>query len=60
VPPDADIVAIEVFDVVHPPSGVASLSVVHVPLHIANVPVIGAGTGFTVTVIVCIQPEPSI
>ena len=42
-----------------PPAGVP-VSVVLLPTHVAAVPVIGLGSGFTVTVVVRIHPVPSV
>lgn len=42
-----------------PPAGVP-VSVVLLPTQVAAVPVIGLGSGFTVTVVVRIQPVPSV
>lgn len=56
----APTVAIDVLPLVHVPPVVALLSVVFVPSHISNVPVIAAGSGFTVAVAVRIQLVGSI
>ena len=49
-------VATVVLSLVQMPPEVASLSKVVRPTHAAGVPVIGAGTGLTVTTTVAIQP----
>jgi hypothetical protein len=50
------IVTTETLLLVHTPPGVASLRVLHVPAHIEVVPIIAAGNGFTVAIIVAVQP----
>jgi len=44
---------------VHAPPDVPSVNVVRKPVHNADNPAIVAGTGFTVTVVVVMQPVPS-
>ena len=57
-PVDPPIVAIPVAALVHVPPGVVLLNEVLSPIHALGIPVIGAGTGFTVMVVVVVQPEP--
>lgn len=54
------IVATEVVPLDHVPPGVTSASVVVSPWQTAKVPVIAAGRGFTVTIVVAIQPVLSV
>jgi hypothetical protein len=54
--PEASMVATEVTALDHVPPEAAVLSVVILPSHTDNVPVIGAGRAFTFTVAVTIQP----
>jgi hypothetical protein len=49
-------VATTVFVLVHAPPGKRFDSVVLLPAHIYNVPVVAGGTGFTVTVVNEVQP----
>ncbi len=55
IPVEVTIVATLVFELVHVPPGVASLSCVLLPRHRFVAPVIGS-TAFTVNVIVAMQP----
>lgn len=55
-PVDAPAVATLPSPELHVPPPVASLSVVVAPGHTLNVPVMAAGTGLTVTVVVVKQP----
>ena len=56
IPDDDPMVALVTSLLLHVPPPVASLNVVENPLHIVNVPVIAAGTGFTVAAAVVMQP----
>jgi hypothetical protein len=42
----------------HVPPDVESVSVVVVPIHMIDIPLIAAASGFTVTVIVAGEPQP--
>lgn len=57
VPVVAPMVATPVEPLVHVPPDVVELNVVVLPTHIPNVPVIAAGGGLTVTVLVAVQPD---
>jgi hypothetical protein len=57
--PPAEIWATPVEDMPQVPPGVASANVVVSPMHTRGVPVIAAGSGFTVSVFVTVQPLPS-
>ena len=56
IPVAEPIVATATFADAHMPPEVASLSVVVPPLHITVVPVMGAGLGLTVMVVLVVQP----
>ena len=56
VVPAANIVASVLLLLLQVPPGVGSLKVIVVPWHNAFAPVIACGKGFTVTVVVMIQP----
>jgi hypothetical protein len=51
-------VAIVVFELLHVPDGIASLSMVVKPEHIEVIPVIAGGRGLTVTIVEAAQPVP--
>ena len=55
IPDEDPIVATGVLLLLHVPNGVASVKVDIVPAHSLNTPVIGAGNGSTVTMVVVIQ-----
>ena len=59
IPVVAPTVAVAVLLLLHVPPVVGSLSVVVAPMHTTAVPVIAAGSGFTVTVAVFVHPVPS-
>ena len=46
--------------VLHEPPGVASLSVEEFPVQIPELPLIGAGNGLTVTILVAKQPDGNV
>lgn len=53
-------VAVAALPVPHAPPVLVVLSVVVIPIHTCAIPVIGAGTGFTVTVALVKQPVPNV
>ena len=55
--PDVPTVAIEVEALLQVPPSVASLKAIVAPVHIMGKPVIGAGTGFTVTTVLTVPQE---
>jgi hypothetical protein len=56
--PVADPMVIVELVLLHIPPGVMSLKVVVAPMQISVPPVIAAGSGFTVTNVVTVQPTP--
>jgi hypothetical protein len=58
--PELFTVAAVVLLLLHVPGPVASLRLVIDPEHTLNVPVIVAGTGFTVTVVALVQPDEDV
>ena len=60
MPVNEPTVATEVVPLVHVPPASTSDNVVVCPAHITNVPEIAVGKGFTVTIVVIIQPGPDV
>ena len=60
MPEPAPIVATAVFPLCQVPLAVASLMLVLVPLHIFVSPLMADGDGFTVTVLITMQPKGAV
>lgn len=56
IPVDEPMVAMAVLPLLQSPPPAPSLSVVVVPTHVCNIPVIVVGPEFTVTVVIAVQP----
>ena len=59
IPVSEPIVAVAVVLLLHVPAPLASLSAEVLPVHTVVVPVIGAGTGTTFTVVVALHKPPN-
>jgi hypothetical protein len=57
IPENVPIIATAVLLLLHVPPGVGLVSIVVVPRHALSRPDIGLGSGFTVTVVIAVQPN---